>query len=225
MGSKTKISMRKTKSWGGWLLLLPLLACNTTNNSRVATLPYYNEPSFTPHWYRPGDKALQNLHQISPFQLRNQLGQQVSRASFENKIHVANFFFTLCPGICTNMMANMAQVQDQFLDDPEVLLLSFSVTPTKDSVPVLRAYAQEKGIVAHKWHLATGNRDLIYSLGRNDYFVEQDPDAQKKKNAFIHSENLVLIDKQNHIRGIYNGLSKTAIDQLIADIYTLKKER
>ena len=119
----------------------------------------------------------------------------------------------------------MGLVQAAFLDDPEVLLISHSVTPNQDSVEVLKEYANAKGVVSGKWHLVTGNRSEIYRLGRENYFVEEDLGLDKKEDDFIHTENFVLIDFDGHIRGIYNGLNKTSVNQLIADIRQLKKER
>lgn len=72
--------------------------------------------------------------------------------------------------------------------------------------------------------MVTGDRSEIYSLGRNDYFVEEDLGLEKSETDFIHTENFLLIDKRGHIRGIYNGLNKRSVNQLIEDIYTLKKE-
>ena len=195
------------------------------NRSRVETLPFYNEPTFTPHWISPSDEVLDSFHRISSFSLSNQEGITVTEKNFENKIYVVDFFFTICPGICPKMTANMVELQEEFLTDDEVLLMSHSVTPERDSVPVLKQYAEEKGILSHKWHLVTGTRDEIYKLGREDYFVEEDLGLAMEEDDFLHTENFVLIDKSRHIRGIYNGLNKASINQLIADIRTLKKEK
>ena len=88
----------------------------------------------------------------------------------------------------------------------------------------LKAYAEDKGVNSDKWHLVTGDQKEIYSLGRSSYFVEEDLGVEKSEFDFLHTENFVLIDKEKHIRGIYNGLNKTSLAQLIADIQTLKKE-
>jgi protein SCO1/2 len=41
---------------------------------------------------------------------------------------------------------------------------------------------------------------------------------------FIHSEKFVLVDKEKHIRGVYDGTQKGEVDKLIKDIAELRKE-
>ncbi|WKN42757.1 SCO family protein [Tunicatimonas pelagia] len=210
-----------------FLAMIGFMACQESqqNQSRVETLPFYDEATFTPHWITSNDAVLDTFHRISPFRLINQEGETVTEKDFEGKIFVVDFFFTICPGICPKMTANMMILQEEFIEDDEILLLSHSVIPEKDSVPVLKSYAEDKGILSHKWHLVTGTQREIYKLGRQDYFVEEDLGLSKGEDEFLHTENFVLIDKDRHIRGIYNGLKKTSINQLIADIKTLKKEK
>lgn len=197
---------------------------NSEKESRVAQLPYYDDPTFTPHWISPSSDTLNGFHAIPPFNLTNQEGRTITEADFEGKIYVADFFFTTCPGICPKMTENMTLVQDAFLEDDEVLILSHSVTPEYDSAEVLQEYAKAKGVINDKWHLVTGDRAQIYDLGRQFYFVEEDLGREKGPDDFLHTENFVLIDQHRHIRGIYNGLKKASVNQLIADIKTLEKE-
>ncbi|MCK0146216.1 SCO family protein [Arenibacter sp. F26102] len=192
--------------------------------SRVEYLPYYNDESFTPHWLVPNSIEEKNFHKIPDFKLVDQLGDTVSQKTFDDKIYIADFFFTTCPGICLKMTGNMVQVQEAFKDDPEVLLLSHSVTPSIDSVSVLKNYAEKNGVLDNKWHLVTGDKTEIYNLGRNQYFVENDLGVPKDINDFLHTENFLLVDKNKHIRGIYNGLNRASIAQLITDIKALKLE-
>lgn len=191
--------------------------------SRVDALPYYNEASFTPKWINPKSEELASFHKIPDFELTNQDGEKITQKTFENKIYVADFFFTTCPGICPKMTANMDLVQESFKEDNHILLLSHSVTPSKDSVAQLKKYALEKNI-GKNWHLVTGDKKEIYDLGRQFYFVEEDLGKPKGLDDFLHTENFVLIDKNKHIRGIYNGLSKNSVKQLIADVKILKEE-
>ena len=211
----------------GIIITLLLLSCKNNKAqklSRVDVLPYYQDASFTPNWLDKDDDILKDFHKIPNFNLVNQNGETITENTFNNKIYVADFFFTTCPGICPKMTTNMTVLQDEFIKDDEILLLSHSVTPSIDSVAVLKNYAEVKGIKSNKWHLVTGNRKMIYDLGRKAYFVEEDLGEVKSEDDFLHTENFVLIDKNKHIRGIYNGLNKSAVMQLIADIKTLQNE-
>ncbi len=118
----------------------------------------------------------------------------------------------------------MTVLQKEFLNDKDILLLSHSVTPEKDSVPVLKKYAANNDVDYNKWKLLTGNRSDIYDLGRRYYFVEEDLGEKSDSTVFLHTENFVLIDKQRHIRGIYNGLDPNSMTALKNDIKELKKE-
>ncbi|WP_339756307.1 SCO family protein [Algoriphagus aquimarinus] len=185
-------------------------------------LPYYQEATFTPEWYSSAADLPENYHRIPEFSFQNQQGLTISDKDMEGKIYVVDFFFTTCPGICPKMTGNMSLVQEAFKDDNQVQLLSHSVTPDFDDVSVLNEYAKEHGVEAGKWHLLTGDRDQIYEMARNQYFVEEDLGLLKNPDEFLHTENFILIDTNRHIRGIYNGLNKTSVSQLIADIKTLK---
>jgi protein SCO1/2 len=194
------------------------------SGSRVDVLPFYNEATFTPIWLSPSSNELADIHRIPAFSLINQLGDTITEKTLEGKIYVTDFFFTTCPGICPKMTTNMELVQEAFQSDDKVMLLSHSVTPEWDSPEVLKAYADLRAINPEKWLLLTGDRQTIYNLGRKSYFVEEDQGLERTADEFLHTENFVLVDKNRHIRGIYNGLNKIAIAQLIADIKTLKEE-
>ncbi|MCL7764667.1 SCO family protein [Polaribacter sp. Z014] len=210
------------------LIIVISISCKNTKKetvlSRVDALPYYNEASFTPKWIDANSDELKSFHKIPDFSLTDQDGENITQKTFENKIYVADFFFTTCPGICPMMTKNMTLVQDAFKDDTSVLMLSHSVTPSIDSVAQLKKYAIDKNI-GENWHLVTGDKKEIYDLGRKSYFVEEDLGEPKGIDDFLHTENFILIDKQKHIRGIYNGLNKNSVKQLIADIKTLQLEQ
>jgi protein SCO1/2 len=209
------------------LIIALIVCCKNTEkepvSSRVVNLPYYNEASFTPKWIASQSDVLKSFHQIPDFNFTNQNGETITQKTFEGQIYVTDFFFTTCPGICPKMTANMDILQKEFINDASVLLLSHSVTPTLDTVAQLKKYAVDKNI-GKNWHLVTGDKKEIYNLGRQFYFVEEDLGTPKGIDDFLHTENFLLIDKNRHIRGIYNGLNTNAILQLIADIKTLKKE-
>jgi len=197
--------------------LMVLFACSDDTRK----LPYFNTPDFTPKWGMTNEKA---FHKIRPFKLKNQDNQVFTEKDLEGKICVADFFFTSCPGICPKMTHSMQDLQKEFMDDDAVLLLSHSVIPEKDNVSVLREYAKEKKVNSKRWKLLTGNKNEIYDLGRKYYFVEEDEGVKKGNDVFLHTENFILIDKQRHIRGIYNGLDPNSMQNLISDIKILKAE-
>lgn len=199
---------------------------NTTEKetSRVAFLPYYEDESFTPKWITPGTTEEAQFHKIPDFILINQLGDTITQRTFENKIYITDFFFASCPGICPQMTGNMYKLQEAFKTDDDVLFLSHTVTPTKDSVPVLKNYAEKNGVINSKWHLVTGNKTEIYNLGRQHYFIENDLGEKRNIEDFLHTENFLLIDKKKHIRGIYNGLNRASMAQLTTDIKALQNE-
>ncbi len=203
-------------------ILFLIVACSPVeeSTSRVTELPFYEEATFTPQWISEGDVA-DDFHRIPAFDLINQAGDRITEQHLNDRVTVVDFFFTSCPGICPKMTSNMMMVQEAFLDWDGVMILSHSVTPEYDSIAVLKEYADLKGIQKDKWHLLTGDRSMIYDLGRNHYFIEEDLGLEKDPEDFIHTENFVLIDQNRRIRGIYNGLNKTSVRQLIADVKTL----
>jgi protein SCO1/2 len=161
-----------------------------------------------------------NYHKISDFSLTNQNGETVTQSKYDNKIYVADFFFTTCQSICPIMTKNMKDIQDKLIKDSEVLLLSHTVFPEIDSVEVLKKYAVENQVIDSKWDLVTGDKKEIYDLARKSYFAAKDNSFGEYE--MIHTENFVLIDKKKQIRGFYDGTNKEEIDRLYKDIKILK---
>ncbi len=201
-----------------------VIGCNPPDHHETITLPFYNSPDFTPEWIEEDQKAFSTIHKIDTFKLVNQLGQEITNETFDGKIYVADFFFTICPGICPKMTDNLLAVQKAFEEDREVMILSHSVTPRIDSVAQLKTYAETNNISAKKWHLVTGSKEKIYHMARRSYFAEKAAGYDKPIEAFVHTENFILIDHQRRIRGVYNGTLKVEVERLIEDIRTLKKE-
>jgi len=187
-------------------------------------LPFYNSEEFTPKWIELGSPELDDFHKIPTFSFTNQTGEVVDQDTFEGKIFVANFFFSTCPGICPSVRSKMITVQEEFIDDDQVLLISHSIRPTTDTVERLKDYAETHGINNEKWHLVTGDKDQIYSLAKSAYFANEDLGNIQDLADFLHTENVLLIDQNKHIRGVYNGLSASSMNHLRNDITTLKSE-
>lgn len=184
------------------------------------TLPVYNPSDFNPELV---DKSLQGInknHTVADFRLINQNGKLITQEDYLDKIYVTDFFFTRCPSICPIMTDNLIKIQEEFFDNDDIMLLSLSVTPIMDSVPVLREYADKKGVIDSKWNITTGDKKHIYELARKSYFavVEQGDGGLQD---FIHTPNFILVDKKKQIRGIYDGTDDDEILRLISDIRIL----
>lgn len=172
------------------------------------------------------DSTLQEVrkyHTIKDFRLYNQNGDTITQDYYKDKIYVADFFFTTCQTICPIMTDHMLKIQEELKHDDEVLLLSHTVIPNADSVPQLKKYALEKGVIDSKWNLVTGDKKDIYDLARKSYLASKS-DGDAGPFDLIHTENFVLVDKKKRIRGFYDGTDPKAIDDLLKDIQILKKE-
>lgn len=165
---------------------------------------------------------VKKYHTIADFSLINQNGKTITQADYEDKIYVADFFFTTCQTICPVMTDHMIEIQEKLKGDNEILLLSHTVTPEIDSVAQLKKYALEKGVNDAKWNLVTGDKKEIYDLARKSYLAAKD--VPYSDNDLVHTENFVLIDKRKRIRGFYDGTDPEAIETLLHDIQVLKKE-
>ncbi len=186
-------------------------------------LPIY-QPSMVK--FQLVDSTIQHVkrfHKIDDFSLVNQNNEIITNETYDGKIYIADFFFTTCPGICPIMKENMIVLQDEFINDDHVLLLSHTVTPEIDSVQVLKKYSQDKGIIDSKWNMVTGDKKQIYNLARKSYLVAEDIEGPRQYDM-IHTENFVLIDSKRRIRGFYDGTDIDVMDNLISDIKILKKE-
>jgi protein SCO1/2 len=189
----------------------------------VKVLPVFNPADVNPDLV---DKSLQDVkkyHTIADFRLFDQNGDTITQNTYKDKIYVADFFFTTCQTICPKMSSNMMVLQEKYKNDSDIRLLSHSVTPVQDSVPVLRNYADQMGAVDSVWHLCTAEKKHIYELARKSYFAVLDK-GDGGAQDFIHTENFILVDKKRRIRGFYDGTDSKDIELLMQDIETLRKE-
>jgi protein SCO1/2 len=183
--------------------------------TEVTQLPYFNTPIFTPEWEK-------GTHKIPPFSFINQVGDEVTNKTFEGEIYVADFFFTICPGICPKLTQNMGLLQEKYKEDLSVKLISHSVMPWNDTVDKLAVYAEKNNVNLPQWHLVTGDKDAIYDIARNGYFADEDFGKTQEEDNFIHTENFVLVDQQGYIRGVYNGTLALDVKRLMRHIEILK---
>ncbi len=207
-----------------WALIMINLACaNEVKNQETISLPFFNQADFTPEWIDRSSLQYDSIHRIAPFSLTNQNGQTVTNKSVNGKIFVANFFFTICPGICPRMTENLKTVQTEFINDPTVKILSHTVMPWVDSVAQLKEYEITRDINGDQWHLLTGSKEELYELARGSYFADEGFGKNVTvADDFLHTENLVLVDSKQRLRGVYNGTISLEVKRLIEDIKTLQ---
>lgn len=187
------------------------------------TLPIYNPADVNPELVDSTIQYKSKYHTIADFSFVNQNGDTITQKNYEGKIYVADFFFTTCGSICPKMTTNLADVQKAVLNNPKVLLLSHTVFPEVDSIPVLKAYAIKHGVVDSKWNLVTGDKKEIYTMARKSYLAVKlgRPD---QLYDMVHTENFVLVDQKRRVRGFYDGTNKEDIKRLLADIDFLCQE-
>ena len=173
------------------------------------SLPIYNPSDVNPELVDSTVQYIANNHRIADFKFTNQNGKVITQKDYEGKIYVADFFFTTCPTICPKMTDNMVWLQNQIKNNPKVMLLSHSVTPDIDSVPVLKKYAVEKGVLDANWNLVTGDKKDIYYIARKSYLAVKTGKPEEMYDM-VHTENFVLVDSKKRVRGFYDG---TNLDQ------------
>lgn len=194
------------------------------------TLPIYSPADVNPELVDTTVQHISRHHTIADFAFVNQNGDTITQDDYKGKIYVADFFFTTCPTICPIMTKNMVWLQNKIKDNPKVMLLSHSVTPDIDSVPVLKAYAEKKGVIDSKWNLVTGDKKDIYYIARKSYLAVKTSTSDELYDM-VHTENFILVDSEGRIRGFYDGtnLDKEVEDeknmqQLLEDINWLSQQ-
>lgn len=160
-------------------------------------------------------------HTIPDFALTTQDGALLKGKDLRGKIVVVDFFFTRCPGICPKMTSELTRLQDVFAEDKDVKIVSFSVDPEHDLPDTLKAYSQKHNAKLGQWTFVTGSKDSIYALAQRGFFITAMEDRQRPLE-FIHSDKLVLVDKNGWIRGYYNGTKKKEVDRLMDEIRVLE---
>jgi len=159
---------------------------------------------------------------ILDFSFIDQDSTAITNKTFEDKIYVADFIFLSCPTICPKMNAELGKVYNIYKDNPQVNFLSHTIDPENDTVPRLKEYTQAMGI-GKNWHFVTGNKDSIFNIATASYFTTAYPDA-KEPGGLVHGGGLMLVDKNRHIRGVYDGTDSIETQRLIKDIKILLKE-
>ncbi|MBC6990451.1 SCO family protein [Hymenobacter sp. BT491] len=204
----------------GLILLVPVLA--------FLFLKSFGSNSFALRTYLPdrvdstqiGEKWKRDtvFHQVADFSLQSQSGRTITQKDLNGSLYVASFFYTTCAGACPQMNNQLARVQEKFRHEPRVKLVSYTVDPAHDSAAVLERYAEQYGAIAGKWYFLTGNKSAIYQLATREFRL---PPPTGEAPGLVHSQQLFLVDRDKHVRGIYDGTDTREIERLITEISIL----
>jgi protein SCO1 len=162
-------------------------------------------------------------HKIAPYSFVDQDSSIITNETFKDKIYVADFFFTSCRTICPVMKTQLLRVYEATSEMPDVLILSHTIDPAYDTVALLYDFAERLGVDSERWHFVTGVKDSIYKIAQTSYFATAMEDKTEPE-GFIHSGAFLLIDKQQRIRGKYDGTKEDEVNRLIVDIKRLRRE-
>ncbi|MDP2339002.1 MAG: SCO family protein [Bacteroidota bacterium] len=194
------------------VVTLFLVSCSSTGKK----LPIFGHPTVT------GNDTVYST--IKPFAFLSQDSAIITEKTFDNKIYIADFIFLSCPSICPIMTTEMKKVYDVYRANPNIIFLSHTIDPENDTIPRLKAYAENLGVDGNKWFFVTGTKDSIYSIAEKSYFATAYAD-ETAPGGYVHNGGLLLVDKNKHIRGIYDGTNPMETERLITDMKILLKEQ
>lgn len=203
------------------VLIYVIYGCS--GNQKDGKLPYLGHREATEKNV-DGKVVIDSVYQKIPaFSLLDQDSTVIDNEKMSNQIYVADFFFISCPSICPIMKKQMLRVYDKFKNENQLAFISHTIDPKRDTIPALKQYREKLGVDGNKWHFVYGDRETVYQLARNGYMNIAEEDT-KAPGGIMHSGYFILVDKEGHIRGAYNGTDEQEVDKLIADIPTLLKE-
>ena len=224
--NSTPVSTRPASFWGGsspYTFLIGVVFALAGCRSGDDKLPILGQREAVTTVV-DGKSVTDSTYQTIPdFAFVSQYGDTVTAKTLDNKIYVADFFFTSCPTICPKMKVQLKRVYEKYTGNTNVMMLSHSIDPIHDSVPVLKEFADNLGITGRQWLFVTGDREKIYDIAQGSYMVTAQADSTAP-GGVVHSGAFILIDKAKHIRGVYDGTTEAGVDKLMGDIDRLLAE-
>lgn len=200
--------------------LWTITSCGTSSDSKKLPILGYREPITQTI---DGETVVDTIYQKIPsFEFLNQDSVLVSNSFFEDGVYIANFFFTHCPSICPTMQRNLLKVYEQYADDDRVKFLSHSIDFKYDHPAILKDYANKLGVTDQRWQFVTGTKEAIYGISA-DYMVYTKED-ETAPGGYDHSGYFILVDKERHIRGAYDGTNDQQVELLFEELETLLNE-
>jgi protein SCO1/2 len=177
-------------------------------------IPGYSEKKFPP------------INTIRPFSFVNQDGQRLTDSNMLGKVYAVEYFYTTCPGICPRMNKNMRKVYDELNKENDFKILSLTCDPKTDSAAKLKHYADSMQVDTQKWIFLTGRKDSLYSAARLSFSIDDPANiVRNEEDDFMHSQNWALVNRKGEVVGIFDGLKKSEVKDLIRKAKRLLKEK
>jgi protein SCO1 len=163
------------------------------------------------------------------FRLVNQFNETIHfPEAYQGKVVLIGYVYTHCPDICPIITYNMRDVQRAFPENDNLLLVSVSFDPDRDTPEILYQYAENYRLNQNNWQLLTGDRNEVESLLKKlQIFTVKTPTRFADDDTPIyfidHTDRVTLIDSRGQIRRNYPG-SELSSGEVIEDIKTLLNE-
>ncbi len=191
---------------------------------RTEELPFFRTAAMTPEWLTPSDASSPSMHRVAAFRAIDQTGSTITEEAFVGRVTIAHFFFTSCGDVCPTTTHNLHRMLRELPGEQRVQVLSYSVTPARDSVAELRRFVAKHHVNDARWHFLTGDQQAFESLARSSYFVRLGKDTTYGVSSIAHTESILLVDSRGRLRGVYAGSLPLEIDRLRDDVKLLLRE-
>ncbi|MFK8039132.1 MAG: SCO family protein [Crocinitomicaceae bacterium] len=204
------------------IVAITFQSCSSdTSNGHQKTLPHLGFRDIELNEVNGTLTADTIYHTIGNFYFTSHLGTPINNETVEGKIYVVDFFFSHCPSICPIMTENLKRFHNSTKDIEELIILSHTIDPERDTLERLNEYIKLHQIETRdNWFFLRGSSEYTYDIGKDEYLINADIDREAE-GGFLHSEHFVLIDRLGHIRGMYEGTDTAAVNQLEEDIRLL----
>jgi protein SCO1/2 len=199
-------------------LALAVAACD---REKAELLPFYRSAEMTPEFLSASKATAKGVHRIGEFALTDQNGQPVTQDAFKGRVTLVHFFFAQCGDICPLTTRNLASALDGIGSAPTAQILSYSITPERDSVPALRAFAAHHKLTDPRWHFLTGDRATIERLARETFYVKVGDGSTYGVKTIAHTESVLLVDREGRLRGVYAASLPLEMVRAVEDARTL----
>ena len=164
-------------------------------------------------------KVKDTISVVKPFAFINQDGKTVTKKDVDGKVYVVEYFYTTCEGVCPVMNNNMKRVYEAYKNNNDFLILSHTVQPHIDSVPVLKKYADSLGVDTKRWIFLTGRKDSLYRMARVSYSIDDPANNMEDINSdFLHTQFWALVNREGKVKKVYDGLKESEVNAMIKEI-------